>query len=53
MAGVRVCETEKIKTNLSATGCEDVEWNALGQSYITKWEFVCKVLGILVLVSGN
>jgi hypothetical protein len=50
---VRVCQTEKIKTNLSVTGCEDIEWNVLGQGYIAKWEFVFKVLGILVLVSGN
>jgi hypothetical protein len=50
---VCVCENEKIETNLGVTGCEDVKWDVLGQGYITKWEFVFKVLGILVLVSGN
>jgi len=35
-AGVWVCETENIKTNLSVTGCEDVQWNALGHDYISQ-----------------
>jgi hypothetical protein len=51
--GVQICETENNRTNLSESDCEDVKWNELSHDHISQLELVFKVLGILVLVSGN